>query len=146
MSGDNNRLNEKPICNLSSKLTQIVDFPTCLNPDKTLDKIVTSLSHWYQSPIPLPPLECDPDKIGKPSDHLGVLWEPLSDEFPAREMRTVVFRPTPDSSVRAFGSWVSSHDWSEVYNTTTAHQKAEIFQNTIMEKLLLEQTAGPQPR
>ena len=127
-SGDYNRLNEKPICSLSSKLTQIVDFPTRLNPDRTLDKIVTSLHHWYQSPVPLPPLQCDPDKVGRPSDHLGVLWEPLSDEFPAREMRTVTFLPLPDSSVRSFCRWISNHDWSDIYNAQTSHEKADIFQ------------------
>ena len=127
-------MNEKPILNLSSKFKQIVDFPTRLNPDRILDKVVTSLSHWYQPPVPLPPLECDSDKTGRPSDHLGVLWEPLNHEFPAREMRTVHFRPLPDSSIKLFGRWVASNDWSDIYNAETAHEKATFLQTILMEK------------
>ena len=131
------RLQDRAILNISPNFSQVVNFPTRLNPDKILDKIVTSLSHWYHPPVPLPALECDDDKGGKPSDHLGVYWEPLSHEYPALNMREVTFRPHPDSSVEAFGRWVSTYTWDEVYNAETAHEKADIFQNIIFLKSII---------
>ena len=132
--GDFNKMNEKPILNLSKKFKQIVKFPTRLNPDSILDKIIPSISHWYCEPVPLPPLQCDEGKTGKPSDHLAVLWEPLHGHYPARSMRTVTVRPHPDSAIRAFGLWVSSYEWNEVFGAVTASEKAYIFQKILIEK------------
>ena len=130
--GDFNTFNERPILNLSNQLKQIVDFPTRLNPDNTLDKIITSMSRWYKHPTPLPHLECDDDMPGRPSDHLPVLWEPLDVSFPANKMRSVTVRPFPDSSVREFGRWVAGQDWSELYNKGTVDEKAEFFQEVLL--------------
>ena len=72
LGGDWNTFKIKPILNLSKKLKQVVKYPTRLNPDKILDMVITSLSHWYYDPTPLPPLDCDLDKKGHPSDHIPV--------------------------------------------------------------------------
>ena len=50
ISGDANRLNLKPILNLSPDLKQVVTIPTRRNPDATLDVIITNLSSLYQPP------------------------------------------------------------------------------------------------
>ena len=39
-----------------------------------------------------------------------------------------------DSSIRAFGQWISSFDWSEIYSKETAHEKASLFQNILYEQ------------
>ena len=102
-SGDFNKCNIKPILNLCNNLKQVVKFPTRRNPDNTLDLIITSLSNWYREPSPLSPLECDADKIGLPSDHIPVFWQPLDENFPVKEKRVVKYRPMKNSSINAFG-------------------------------------------
>ena len=134
VAGDFNKCNIKPILNLSNKFKQIVKFPTRLNPDKTLDMVITSLSHWYMDPTPLTPLECDEGKIGLPSDHITVLWEPLNENFPQKEKRTIIHRPLRESSIIQFGQWISTYDWKEVYGKETAHEKAQMFQSILIEK------------
>ena len=54
--GDINRLNIKPILNLSPDLHQVVKVITRTNPDATLDVIITNISALYQPPTTLPPL------------------------------------------------------------------------------------------
>ena len=39
-----------------------------------------------------------------------------------------------DSCIRAFGQWISSHSWSDVYSKETAHEKAITLQNILIEK------------
>ena len=82
--GDLNRLNLKPILNLSPDLKQVVKVITRLNPEATLDVIITNIHALYQAPTTLPPLDNDEDESGKPADHLIVLIKPLSVEFPSQ--------------------------------------------------------------
>ena len=64
IAGDTNRLNLSPILNLSPSLKQVVQVPTRLNPDVTLDPVITTLGRFYQSPVTKPPLNNDEDKEG----------------------------------------------------------------------------------
>ena len=67
IAGDYNRLNIKPILDMSSSLSQVVKVITRTNPDAILDKIVTSLEKFYLPPYSLPPLDNDEQGNGKPS-------------------------------------------------------------------------------
>ena len=78
IGGDVNRLNIKPILNLSAGLTQMVKVPTRKNPDAILDIIITNISALYEQPYTLQPLENDEDKSGVPSDHLIVIMKLIS--------------------------------------------------------------------
>ena len=42
-----------------------------------LDPVIMTLSHYYQVPQILAPLDADPDNNGKPSDHNIVLVNPI---------------------------------------------------------------------
>ena len=72
-----NKLNIKPILDLSPSLSQVVQIPTRTNPDAILDKIITTLSKYYLPPTTLLPLDNDIDGKGKPSDHLIVSMRPI---------------------------------------------------------------------
>ena len=85
--GDLNRLNLKPILNLSPDLHQVVKVVTRLNPDATLDVIITNIHSFYHPPTTLAPLDNDENVNGKPADHLIVVMKPLSAEFPAYSKR-----------------------------------------------------------
>ena len=55
--------------------------------------------------------------------------------IPSRQKKTVTFRPQPDSGIRNMGQWILKHDWSEIYNIETAHNKARRLQDLLETKL-----------
>ena len=139
IAGDTNRLNLSPILNLSPRFKQVVQTPTRLNPDAILDPIITTLSDFYQDPVTKPPIQNDAEKSGKPSDHLVVLMDPISesDNRPRRQYRTVTFRPLPESGFKAMEKWLLKETWIILYSSPDVEEKAEILQKTLMEKVNL---------
>ena len=93
--GDTNELKLDPILQLSPSLKQVVQNPTRLDPPRILDPIITTLSDFYQLPECLAPLDADPESNGKPSDHLMVVMEPISqlNNKPARTKKSFTYRP-----------------------------------------------------
>jgi hypothetical protein len=133
---DFNRLRINPILDLSSTLSQVVQIPTRRNPDATLDKIITTLSKYYLSLATLEPLDNDTAGIGKPSDHLIVVWKPLSQsEQPKPKQKLITFRPLPESGMLLVEQCLQSETWQQLYQSETAHEKAEMFHKTLLEKL-----------
>ena len=63
--------------------------------------VLSTLSNLYQPPEILPPLDNDPEKNGKPSDHNIVVVEPISElkSNCARQVRKVIVRPTPETKL-----------------------------------------------
>ena len=139
MAGDTNDLKLDSILDLSPNLKQVVDSPTRLNPPRILDPIITSLSAFYQKPLCLPHLDNDPDKDGSPSDHLIVYMKPIDsiNNNPARRKVAVKFRPITDSGIQSFGKWIQKQSWENIFDAQSAHEKAEILQTMLMEKLNL---------
>ena len=139
ITGDFNRMNIKPILNLSPDLKQVVQVVTRTNPDATLDLIITNLTSLFHPPTTLPPLDNDEDVDGKPSDHLVVVMRPLSTTNPSQTVRykTIKYRPFPDSAIREMGQWVQSQNWKEIYCEVDPNQKAEKFEKIVMNKVNL---------
>ena len=136
IAGDFNRLNIKPILNLSPSLSQVVQVPTRMNPDAILDKIITTLSKYFLPPTTLPPLDNDLEGNGKPSDHLIVVMRPISQsEQPKLLKKTITFRPLPESGMLEMKQWLQKEQWLELYKAENAHKKAEILHETLFEKL-----------
>ena len=133
LCADSNRLDLSPILDLSEHLTQVVKVPTRLNPDAILDTIITTLSLQYESPITKPPIGNDSEK-GKPSDHLIVIWRPLTRYLsgPPKRYRSVTFRPLTQTGLSSFGSWLSVQTWNDVYKSESVDQKAETFQSMLI--------------
>ena len=137
IAGDTNDLKLDSILQLSPKIKQVVTEVTRLNPPRILDPILTTLSQYYQKPIVLPPLDQDPDKNGKPSDHKIVKMKPIDsvNNKPARSTRQVVFRPTPESGMNSMKQWASEQNWENVINASSPHEKANILQATLKNAL-----------
>ena len=134
--GDFNRLNIKPILNLSPTLKQLVSVPTRKNPDAILENIISTLEYFYLSPFTISPLDNDEDKNGKPSDHLPVVFKPINDiENSQKQYRTIKFRPLPQSGLDEYGKWIKNQNWEEIYSLETAHQKAEKLQSLLLAQL-----------
>ena len=136
IAGDFNRLNINPILNMSPSLVQVVKVPTRMNPAATLDKIITTLSKYFLDPSTLPPLDNDIEGNGKPSDHLIVVMKPICQSEQSKpKMKTIKFRPLPESGMLEMKSWLQTESWSEFYKSETAHTKAEVLHRTLLEKL-----------
>ena len=108
IAGDYNELKIDSILNITPRFKQIVTQPTRLNPPRILDKIITTLSKYYQEPIILPPLDNDPDKNGKPSDHNIVVMSAINvvNNKPGREFREIIYRPITEVGIEKMDSWL----------------------------------------
>ena len=135
IAGDTNRLNLSPILNLSPRLAQVVKVPTRLNPDVTLDPIITTMKKYYMEPVTKPPINPDANSNGKPADHLIVLMRPISASIPVppRVYRTIQSRPITESGLQLFRSWIEKQRWLDMYSCANAHEKAAKFQKAVME-------------
>ena len=133
ISGDFNRLNIKPILNLSPDLSQVVQIPTRKNPDATLDLIITNIPALFEAPTTLTPLENDETELGQPSDHLIVVMKPLTNFSPheAKRYRIIKYRPFPESGIRKMGQWIQSQSWNEIYTLKDPNEKASKFEQLL---------------
>ena len=138
LEADANRLNLSPILNLSPDLRQVVDVPTRLNPEGTLDPIITSLASYYKAPVTKPPIQSDINSRGVDSDHLVVLFEPVrsSQDIEPRKYKVIERRPLSKSGMKLFSEWVEQCNWSSLYKCEDLNLKTEIFQKMLMDKYL----------
>ena len=92
---------------------------------------------YYHAPITKPPLQNDPDKRGKPSDHLVVLMDPISAQIscPPRKVKVIQCRPLPQTGINKMGNWLQQQTWREIYDCEDVHSKARMFQKMLLEKL-----------
>ena len=137
LAGDTNDLKLDSILSLSPSLVQIVKTWTRLDPPAILDPVIMTLSNLYQEPVCLEPLDADQDKHGKKSDHRIVIAKPINmfDNKCSRQTREVKIRPFPQSGILKMKNWLIDYQWDEVYSAESAHDKAKIFQNILLEKL-----------
>ena len=85
-------------------MNQIVKLPT--RGDSVLDKILTDLDDLYMEPTISAPVST--------SAHSIIYYQPHNATAPMNPTRTS-FRPFRDSSVWAFGQWITEMDWSMLY-------------------------------
>ena len=137
IAGDTNDLKLDSILSLSPNMNQIVQDWTRLNPPAVLDPVITTLSNYYQVPECLDPLDPDPDKNGRPSDHRIVLVKPVNiiNNKSSRTFRKVKVRPFTKSGMDKLRNWFIDQSWKEIFEEESAHEKARIFQNTLLKAL-----------
>ena len=129
VSGDTNELMLKPIMDISPNFVQIVNKPTRI--DNTtgkkamLDPVIMTLSIYYQEAEVLAPLDSDPDKDGKPSDHKIVKVKPISNfcNKNARITRKIEVQPITESGIRNMKAWLMEEDWNNVLEAETTDHK-----------------------
>ena len=134
LAGDTNDLNLDPILALTPKFQQIVQDWTRMDPPAILDPIITTLSSYYQVPECLEPLDADPDKGGKKSDHKIVIARPIDliNNKCARTTKTIKFRPFSKSGIEKMKNWFIDQSWEKVLEASTAHEKASVFQEMLL--------------
>ena len=137
LAGDTNDLKLDSILSLSPSLIQIVKTWTRMNPPRILDPIIMTLSHLYQQPLCLEPLDADPDKNGVKSDHRIVISKPISviNNKCSRLTRTIKVRPFSQSGILKMKDWFIDQTWEEIYSAESAHDKAQLFQTLLLSKM-----------
>ena len=137
LAGDTNDLKLDSILNLSPNMRQIVQDWTRLNPPALLDPVITTMAKFYQKPECLEPLDADPEKNGAKSDHRIVIVKPINaiNNRSGRTTRTIKVRPFTQSGLEKMKTWFIDQTWENVYSAESAHEKASIFQNILIQKL-----------
>ena len=88
-----------------------------------------TLSHVYQKPLCLEPLDADPETKIRPQDC------DFETNKCARQTRKLKVRPFPQSGILKMKDWFIDQTWEEVYSAESAHEKASIFQKMLIAKL-----------
>ena len=135
LGGDLNQLDINPILQCYGALKQIVTEGT--RKSAVLEFIITDLQGLYHPPSCIPPLEVDENKIGKNSDHNIVILAPinLANNGPKRKKKIVRTRPLPESQMKIFGKFITTHQWSEVFSIQDVNTKVNNFHNTLIQNL-----------
>ena len=135
IGADKNKMNISPLVNTNLKLKQIVGLPS--RKKEILDICLTNLFPFYNAPIIVPPVQPDIPGQGVPSDHSVPLCIPNRDPLnpPARQYRTIVSRPLPDSKIRQFGQWIVSEQWAGIKGEGDPSKQVKVFENMMTQKL-----------
>ena len=135
IGADKNKMDISPLVNTNLKLKQIVRRPS--RKKEILDICLTNLFSFYNAPIIVPPVQPDIPGQGVPSDHSVPLCIPNRDPHnpPARQYRTIISRPLPDSKIREFGQWIVSEQWAGVKGEVDPSIQVKVFENMMTQKL-----------
>ena len=135
IGGDRNKMDISALINNNLKLRQIVTQPT--RKKEILDVLLTNLFPFYNSPVIIPPVQPDIPGQGVASDHSVPLCLPHTDPYnpPAREYRTIISRPLPESKIRSFGQWLVAEQWNEIKTESDPSQKVKVFEEKISKSL-----------
>ena len=131
IAGDKNDLDESRILDLDPALVQLVRKPT--RKDKILSIVITDLRRFYVEPKIVDAVPVDNPTIGAPSDHNGVLVEPVNNieatKGTSKEIKFV--RPMPESSILEYRESIGNIDWSLMIDEMSSSNMVEMFQEMI---------------
>ena len=135
IGGDRNNMDFNVILQSYRNLRQTVEIPT--HSGRILDIVITDIKDRYYPPFVKPPLDCDLDLPGQPSDHNIVFVIPTKQINNASILppkKVVMFRPLPESGMLEFGRFITAHHWLEVIEKNDVNEKTEAFHRTIRSK------------
>ena len=141
LTGDTNDLKLGPLLRINSKFKSVVKKHTRiilknLKRSSILDNIITDLHRWYQEPECLPPINSDTEK-GKPSDHLTVVFTPISvlHNMPLRAKRRTILRPITASGLNLFQVWIERETWKQVDETHDVNMNTTLLLQTLKDNI-----------
>ena len=128
IAGDKNDLDETRILALDPALAQLVRRPT--RKDKILSIVITDLRRFFIEPTIVDPIPVDNPTKGVPSDHNGVLVEPLTNIQSTKDTSKITkyVRPFPDSSVAAYRKTLGQIDWPLMVGGMSSSDMVNLFQ------------------
>ena len=131
IAGDKNDLDESRILALDPALAQLVRRPT--RKDKILSIVISDLRRFFIEPKIVDAIPVDNPAKGVPSDHNGVLVEPVNNletiKSTSKEIKFV--RPMPESSILKYRESISKIDWSLMIEEMSSSNMVNTFQEMI---------------
>ena len=99
--------------------------------------ILTDLHTFYHPPATLPPLQVDPDKPGKDSDHNTVVFAPKNNsQYESKiEKTTIKTRPLPENNRYKFEAELVKYHWEEIFEGKRVDTQVEIFHDILRSML-----------
>ncbi|CAH1270933.1 Hypp4516 [Branchiostoma lanceolatum] len=122
LCGDFNNLPLQPLLTNHPEMKQVVTKPT--RGDATLDLIITNTYNHYHEPEIVAPLAN--------SDHNCIIWKPKVSKPANNKILKKRVRPLRQSDLRAFGSWITNHQWEEVFSAARVNDKCSAFYATLL--------------
>lgn len=134
-AGDFNDFKPDVLLQQSPQLRQVVHYKN--HGDSNINLIVTDLHTNYHPPFSTVPLLPDNPITHKPSDHLGNIMIPLSDQtvYSKRTFKSIIVRPIKNSQMEKLGAWVVNEDWELLDEVNEPDDKVDLFQNIMMSKI-----------
>ena len=128
IAGDKNDLDESRILAIDPGLAQLVRKPT--RKDKILSIVITDLRRFFVEPKIIDAIPVDNPAKGAPSDHNGVLVEPINNleavKNTSKEIKFV--RPMPESSIIKYRESIAEIDWSVMIDELSSSNMVDLFQ------------------
>ena len=93
------------------------------------------MSNYYQEPIILPPLDKDPEKNGKPSDHCIVTMSAIIviNNKSNRTFREVTYRPITEEGIVKMNDWLDGEDWNK-HSENSVDTQAKFLMESLQKK------------
>ena len=127
--GDRNDLGIERLLSIDTSLKQLVNLGT--RGPKILDVVITNMNVFFKEPEIVPPIDVDdPLKGGSPSDHSGVVVEPINDaEIPAKRIKICkTIRPITSSSLNNIGQVFIKEKWDFLDPSLPPSSLTELFE------------------
>ena len=98
--------------------------------NKILTIMISDIPGYYQVPQIIPPVPVDVPGHGVPSDHNGVMTEPLTSANSQRQSvaRKVKVRPLPESLLCKLGSVLVKEEWTFLGPEMTSTELVDAFE------------------
>ena len=130
ISGDRNDLDIDQLLSIDSSLKQIVSKST--RGQNLLTIFLTDVPSYFEEPCVVPPVDVDdPQKGGVPSDHMGVIVNPLSRTGGVNTRKqkiTRTVRPITDSYFKNIGQVFCAQEWDLMGNDASPMELIDIFE------------------
>ncbi|CAB4006463.1 Hypothetical predicted protein, partial [Paramuricea clavata] len=127
LMGDLNKLDTSRISR-QFNLKQLVKFAT--RGERTLDVILTNLSKFYGNPQKLAPFGL--------SDHCTINVLPNTKSTTENMFKVIKTRNLRQSNKNAVGRTLSAVDWSRLDNVVTCKEKVSIFNDIVVNTIILQ--------
>ena len=127
--GDRNDLGIDRLLSIDTSLKQLLNLGT--RGPKILDAVITNMNVFFKEPEIVPPIDVDdPLKGGSPSDHSGVVVEPINDaEIPAKRIKICkTIRPITSSSLNNIGQVFIKEKWDFLDPSLPPSSLTELFE------------------
>ena len=96
------------------------------------------MSNYYQELVILPPLDNDPEKNGKPSDHCIVTLSAINviNNKSNRTYKEVTYRPITEDGISKMNDWLEGEYWVQINEKMLTHRQNFLWKLLKQKKMI----------